>query len=103
MITIEWLPKNKVKLLDEKYLIDQLQKEKKLKEHIALTFHRYSQEFWNDYKQIQKNFEKRVIKIYAQNEDLVFKPVTTFIKPIYNAYGIPSPNHAARFVSLIPY
>jgi len=44
-----------------------------------------------------------MVKIYAENEEGTFIPVTSFLKPIANVHGIDSPFHAARFVSLIPF
>lgn len=89
-------------MLPERLLNEQLSKERKYQDLDTLSFYEYSSEWWNDYKQIQSSFEKRSIKIYAETEDGVFKPVPSFLKPLTEINGIDSPFHAARFVSIIP-
>lgn len=62
-------PKGNLQLLPERLLNEQLSKEKKYKDVDTIGFYEYSSEWWNDFKQIQNSFEKRSIKIYAENED----------------------------------
>lgn len=53
---------------------------------------------------MKKGSKKQIIKILIIFLKLnrVFKPVTSYISPLYKIKGIDSPYHAARFVSLIP-
>jgi len=77
--------------------------EKQLNNHEILKFNDYATKWWNSYKQIKSSFKKRPVKIYAQDENGIQKPVMSFVRPLYGIRGIDSPFHAARFVSLFPY
>ena len=66
-------------------------------------FYDASKKWWNSYKASHEGFDKRIIKIYGENEFGMFIPVCCFLKPLENMQGIDTPLHAARFVSLIPY
>jgi centrosomal protein CEP76 len=68
-IEMDLLPKGNVQLIPERILNEQLAKEKKFKEAETLRFYEYSSDWWNDYKQIHKAFDKRSVKIYAENEE----------------------------------
>jgi centrosomal protein CEP76 len=74
---------------------------------IALQkFLEYSNEWWTEYKEIRASHKKRLVKIFAETDDRessVYKPVCTLVSPMLADRLIESPNHAARFVSLIPF
>lgn len=68
-----------------------------------MKFYEYSSEFWREYKSIAPALHpQRLCKIYAENEDGVYLPVTKYVLPLTSIRGVDSPFHAARFVSLIP-
>lgn len=43
------------------------------------------------------------MKLYGDSDDKIFIPLPRFITPLYNIRGIDSPQHALRFVSLLPF
>lgn len=101
---MDLIPKvDKSDLLPERILDQQFDLEKKAINTDIADFYDYSTEWWNDYKQLRATFEKRPVKIYAEDEFGVYKPVFTFVKPLFGIKGIDSPQHAARFVGLVPY
>jgi len=103
-ISMDLMPKmDKIDLVPERVLDQQFDHEKKEVNNDISAFYDYTTEWWNDYKQLRPNFDKRPVKIYAEDEYGVYKPVFTFVKPLYGVKGIDSSYHAARFVGLIPY
>lgn len=56
-------------LIPERMLNEQLSKEKKFLDIDTINFYEYSSGWWNDYKELQQNFDKRSVKIYAENEE----------------------------------
>lgn len=95
-------PKRGIQLVPERSLQDHLAKEKKFRDVDMLKFYEYSANWWNEFKSIDKTFEQRNVKIYAESEDGQFLPVFCFVKPLDMIQGIETPYHASRFVSLIP-
>jgi hypothetical protein len=101
---MDLLPKvEKAELLPERILDEQFTQEKKQVNNDVMSFYDYSTEWWAEYKQLKQGFDKRPVKIYGEDEAGTFKPIFTFVKPLYGLKGIDSPFHASRFVSLIPY
>jgi centrosomal protein CEP76 len=64
-------------------------------------FHTYSSAWWNDYKELK--LPVRPVKLYAESQDGVWRPSSSFVTELVAVRGILTPNHAARFVSLIPF
>lgn len=99
-IHLELLPKTGLVLLPENIVVTQLSKEKAVINSVADRFHTYSTGWWNDFKELKLSV--RPIKLYAESQDGIWRPATTFIRELTGVRGISSPQHAARFVSLIP-
>ncbi len=69
-IAIELLPKiPKSSLLTSKSFYDQATTEKQLNNHEVLKFNEYATKWWKEYKQINIEFRKRPVKIYAEDEN----------------------------------
>jgi centrosomal protein CEP76 len=103
---------HKVKLSEEA-LDGQLEAETKAVAIKAKTFFDYSQLWYSEFKQLKPEFAKRAVKIYVEHNTAVafdsgkfdsapLKPIFTYITRL-KLRGIDSPEHAARFVSLIPF
>lgn len=65
-------------------------------------FYRFAKSWWNDFLKIDKDFKKRMVKIFAENEWGDHRSVCSFIVPIPGGRVIDSALSAARFVSLLP-
>ena len=100
----------KVKISEES-LDAQLELESKHTSLKAAQFFDFSQSWYNEYRSIKPDFSKRAVKIYAdhntgsshdQKSSAPKKPIFTYISKL-RVRGIDSPEHAARFVSLIPF
>ncbi|CAD8195026.1 unnamed protein product [Paramecium octaurelia] len=99
-IHLELLPKTGLVLLPENIVVSQLSKEKSVINQISDRFHTYGNAWWNDFKELKLSV--RPIKLYSESQDGIWRPSCTFIRELQSVRGIMSPNHAARFVSLIP-
>lgn len=91
---------------------DQLSKEvieAQLKlEHNRLTekerlFLVYAKRWWQEYIQIRPVHSKRLVKIFAQDENTVNRFVCSYLKPLKSQRFLDTPRQAARFVSLLAY
>jgi centrosomal protein CEP76 len=102
-IFLELLPKKPSNdRIPERRLEEQLTSEKKSHTANVKRFFDFSNEWWKEYKSLNPSFENRAVKIYCGNETGAYKPVFTYVTPL-KIRGIDSPNHAARFISLIPF
>ena len=72
-----------------------------------LTAHRsfcqYAQIWWQEYLELNQKFKHRLVKIFAENEWGEFRAATTFVSPLRCGRALDSPQHAARFLSLLSY
>lgn len=100
-VHIDLLPKSGLSLIPESVLTTQMSREKSMLQASSDRFHTYSSAWWNDYKELK--LPVRPVKLYAESQDGVWRPSTSFIAELIGVRGIPTPNHAARFVSLIPF
>lgn len=66
-------------------------------------FYQYARQWWNEFAEISPIHKERLVKMFAQDELGDYRCVCTFIQPLQPKGIIDSPNHAARFVSLIPF
>ena len=99
-----YLAKNE--LLPELSVTKQQDLEKKYDAEETQKFLDYANDWWKDYKEIKPGFKNRLVKLFAQTDDRnnnPYVPVCALIYPLRAEYLIDSPNHAARFVSLIPF
>lgn len=103
---------HKVKVSEEA-LDGQLEAESKSVALKAKSFFDFSQIWYSEYKQLKSDFGKRAVKIYVEHNTSVafdsgqfdaapLKPIFTYLSKL-KLRGIDSPEHAARFVSLIPF
>ena len=63
----------------------------------------YAKQWWKEYLQIRPAHSQRLVKIFAQDESGVNRPVCVFVRPLRPGRLLDSPRHVARFVSLIPF
>lgn len=103
---------HKVKISEE-VLDGQLEAESKMVAMKAKAFFDFSQLWYSEYKQLKAEFAKRAVKIYVEHNTAVafdsgqfesapLKPIFTYLQRL-RLRGIDSPEHAARFVSLMPF
>lgn len=103
-VQFDLMPKvDRGSLLTDRIVNEQMNLEKKYERDITHGFFEYSNEWWKDFKQIRPSHEKRMVKIFAETEDGVYKPVCSLVQPLKTNRLLDSPLHAARFVSLIPF
>lgn len=106
-LSISMLPfVDKKTLLPERCIFDQLNLEKKYSTKSHQEFVKFSNEWWEDYKNIRSSFSNRMIKLFVNTDDkenYSYKPASSVLFPITSGRGISTPYEAARFVSLIPY
>lgn len=94
--------------LSEAALDVQLDAEAKAKALAVKQFYEFSNNWYNEYRALKPEFSKRAVKIYAEHntgaayEASPMKPVFSYVTKL-NMRGIDSPEHAARFVALIPF
>ena len=67
------------------------------------SFCQYAQIWWQEYLETNNKFKKRLVKIFAENEWGEFRATPTFVSPLRCGRTLDSPQHAARFLSLLSY
>lgn len=79
--------------------------EKKFEAESHQQFLEYAKEWYAEYKDIRASHHKRLVKLFAETDDRtsIYTPSCSLIYPLVAHKLIDSPNHAARFVSLIPF
>ena len=79
--------------------------EKKFETEAVQQFLEYAKDWYSDYKSIRASHRKRLVKIFAETDDRssIYTPVCSLIYPLLAERMIDSPQHASRFVSLIPF
>ncbi|EDV29045.1 uncharacterized protein TRIADDRAFT_18537 [Trichoplax adhaerens] len=63
----------------------------------------YAKRWWQEYIQIRPVHSKRLVKIFAQDENAVNRFVCSYLKPLRSQRFLDTPRQAARFVSLLAY
>ncbi len=92
----------------EEALDQQIEAENKAVAVKAKNFYDMSQIWYNEYKGIKPDFAKRAVKIFGEHntglalDGVPIKPLFTYVCNL-KLRGIDSPEHAARFISLIPF
>lgn len=95
--------------MSEEMLDGQLESERKAQALKAVSFFEFSQTWYNEYRALKADFAKRAVKIYVEHSSAAANYESSPLKPIFTYVhrlklrGIDSPEHAARFVSLIPF
>lgn len=99
-IQLEMFPKP-TKILGQEVLTAQLNMERSRQSEKERLFLVYAKQWWKEYLQIRPANQERLVKIFAQDENSVNRPVCSFVKPLRGGRLLDSARHAARFVSLM--
>ncbi|XP_062986599.1 centrosomal protein of 76 kDa isoform X3 [Elgaria multicarinata webbii] len=63
----------------------------------------YAKQWWREYLQIRTSHNTRLVKIFAQDENGINRPVCSYVKPLRAGRLLDTPRQAARFVSVLGY
>ncbi|XP_043923127.1 centrosomal protein of 76 kDa [Protopterus annectens] len=63
----------------------------------------YAKQWWREYLQIRPSHSTRLVKIFAQDENGVNRPVCCYVRPVRAGRLLDTPRQAARFVNLLGY
>ncbi|CAM9489919.1 unnamed protein product [Ectocarpus sp. 4 AP-2014] len=66
-------------------------------------FYHYANAWWKGFSSTSKVLSKRSVKIFAEDERGQHRCVCSFLEPYRQGRMLPTPRHAARFVSLLPF
>ncbi|CAM9711049.1 unnamed protein product, partial [Ectocarpus sp. 8 AP-2014] len=66
-------------------------------------FYLYANAWWKGFSSTSKVLSKRSVKIFAEDERGQHRCVCSFLEPYRQGRLLPTPRHAARFVSLLPF
>ncbi|CAM9246176.1 unnamed protein product, partial [Ectocarpus sp. 6 AP-2014] len=66
-------------------------------------FYLYANAWWKGFSSTSKVLSKRSVKIFAEDERGQHRCVCSFLEPYRQGRMLPTPRHAARFVSLLPF
>ncbi|XP_041454827.1 centrosomal protein of 76 kDa-like [Lytechinus variegatus] len=101
-VKLELLPKMDQLLTDE-VVATQISLERNRIAERERLFLVYAKQWWREFLQIRPTHQNRLVKIFAQDENGVNRPVCAFVKPMRGGRLLDSARHAARFVSIIGY
>ena len=103
-VKIEMVPKSRgVEVLSREMTLAQFEMEKQRSAEKERLFLVYAKQWWKEYLQIRQSHSQRLVKIFAQNESGVSRPVCAYVHPLRAGRLLDSPREAARFVSLFPF
>ncbi|XP_073487402.1 centrosomal protein of 76 kDa isoform X3 [Aquarana catesbeiana] len=63
----------------------------------------YTKQWWREYLQIRPSHSSRLVKIFAQDENWVNRPVCCYVRPLRAGRLLDTPRQAARFVNVLGY
>ncbi|XP_062896947.1 centrosomal protein of 76 kDa isoform X2 [Mobula hypostoma] len=63
----------------------------------------YAKQWWREYLQIRPSHNTRLVKIFAQDENGINRPVCSYVKPLRAGRLLDTPRQAARFVNVLGY
>ncbi|MEE6464551.1 hypothetical protein FKM82_006291 [Ascaphus truei] len=63
----------------------------------------YAKQWWREYLQIRPSHNSRLVKIFAQDENWINRPVCCFVRPLRAGRLLDTPRQAARFVNVLGY
>ncbi|CAM9179575.1 unnamed protein product, partial [Laminaria digitata] len=66
-------------------------------------FYLYADTWWKGFTSASRDLRKRSVKIFAEDERGQHRCVCSFLEPYRRGRLLPTPRHAARFVSLLPF
>ncbi|CAH1779275.1 unnamed protein product [Owenia fusiformis] len=101
-IKLELLPKT-IEAISGQVLTAQFSMEKNKQSERERLFLVYAKQWWREFLQIRPTHSERLVKIFAQDENGINRPVCSYIKPLRAGRLLDTPREAARFVSLIGY
>ncbi|XP_048752411.1 centrosomal protein of 76 kDa-like [Ostrea edulis] len=99
-IMMELFPKS-TKNFGQDVVAAQISLEKSRQAERERLFLVYAKQWWKEYLQIRPAHQDRLVKIFAQDENMVNRPVNSYVKPLRGGRLLDSSRYAARFVSLI--
>nr|XP_033790012.1 centrosomal protein of 76 kDa isoform X2 [Geotrypetes seraphini] len=63
----------------------------------------YAKQWWREYLQIRPSHNTRLVKIFAQDENWINRPVCSYVRPLRAGRLLDTPRQAARFVNVLGY
>ncbi|KAM9308041.1 centrosomal protein of 76 kDa isoform 2-T2 [Gastrophryne carolinensis] len=63
----------------------------------------YAKQWWREYLQIRPSHNSRLVKIFAQDENWVNRPVCCYVRPLRAGRLLDTPRQASRFVNVLGY
>ncbi|KAM4687677.1 centrosomal protein of 76 kDa [Discoglossus pictus] len=63
----------------------------------------YAKQWWREFLQIRPTHNSRLVKIFAQDENWVNRPVCAYVRPLRAGRLLDTPRQAARFVNVLGY
>ncbi|KAG8571310.1 hypothetical protein GDO81_011589 [Engystomops pustulosus] len=63
----------------------------------------YAKQWWREYLQIRPSHNSRLVKIFAQDENGVNRPVCSYVRSLRAGRLLDTPRQAARFVNVLGY
>ncbi|XP_005103634.1 centrosomal protein of 76 kDa [Aplysia californica] len=87
--------------LEENVVRAQLDMERSRQADRERLFLVYAKQWWKEYLQIRESHQERLVKMFAQDENGVKRPVSSYVKPFRAGRLLDTPREAARFVSLM--
>ncbi|XP_067934415.1 centrosomal protein of 76 kDa-like isoform X2 [Watersipora subatra] len=100
-LTMSIIPQPDV--LPPEVIEEQLKMEKSYQAERDRLFLVYTKQWWREFLQIRPLHSSRLVKLYAQDENQVNRPVCSYVQPLRCGRLLENPRQAARFVSLIKY
>ncbi|XP_072251049.1 centrosomal protein of 76 kDa isoform X2 [Leuresthes tenuis] len=61
----------------------------------------YAKQWWREFLEIRPSHQSKLVKIFAQDENGVNRPVCSYVRVLWAGRLLESPRQAARFVSLL--
>nr|XP_056710273.1 centrosomal protein of 76 kDa isoform X1 [Euleptes europaea] len=101
-IKLEMYPKLN-KTLSQEIVNTQLALERQKTAEKERLFLVYAKQWWREYLQIRPSHNTRLVKIFAQDENGVNRPVCSYVRPLRAGRLLDTPRQAARFVSVLGY
>ncbi|XP_055892466.1 centrosomal protein of 76 kDa-like [Biomphalaria glabrata] len=99
-LQLEMFPKS-AQSIEENAVRAQLEMEKSRQADKERLFLVYAKQWWKEYLQIRESHQDRLVKLFAQDENGVKRPVSSYVKPLRAGRLLDTPREAARFVSLM--
>ncbi|XP_019380609.1 PREDICTED: centrosomal protein of 76 kDa isoform X3 [Gavialis gangeticus] len=91
------------KILSQEIINTQLALEHQKTAEKERLFLVYAKQWWREYLQIRSSHNTRLVKIFAQDENGINRPVCSYIRPLRAGRLLDTPRQAARFVSVLGY